>query len=136
VRDIPASLTAFGAPPRPVSITVVRPSPGQRALRALKAGGLFWVVAAGCVFLPGLHFVLVPSFLVIGVVAGIKNLRDEEIVWRVHGSCPRCGLEQDFAAGNQLAPSWTLDCLACHNSLTLSRDSGKAQASPEMPRKN
>ena len=118
--DIPASLTAFGAPPQRVSITVVRPSPGQRALRALKAGGLFWVVAAGCVFLPGLHFVLVPSFLVIGVVAGIKHLRDEEIVSRVRGACPRCGLEQDFAAGNRLTPSWTLECPACHNNLTLS----------------
>jgi hypothetical protein len=120
VFDIPASLTAFGAPSQRVSITVVRPSPGQRALRALKAGGLFWVVAAGCVFLPGLHFVLVPSFLVIGVVAGIKHLRDEEIVSRVRGACPRCGLEQDFAAGNRLTPSWTLECPVCHNNLTLS----------------
>jgi hypothetical protein len=134
--DLSASLTVFGAPPRRVSVTVVRPSPGQRAVRALKGGGVFWAVAAGCVFLPGLHFVLVPSFLVIGVAVGIKHLRDEEIVSRVHGPCPRCGLEQDFAVGNRLTASWTLDCPACHNNLTLSLDAGEGQVFPEMPGKN
>jgi len=136
VFDIPALLTAFGASPRRVSVTVVRPSPGRRAGRALKAGGVFWAVAAGCVFLPGLHFVLVPSFLLVGVVVGFRHLRDQKIVSRVHGPCPRCGLEQDFAAGNGLTPSWELDCPACHNRLTLTLDARDAQVSPGVPRKN
>jgi hypothetical protein len=123
--DIPASLTAFGAPPRRASVTVAHPSPGQRAVRGLKAGGIFWAVAAGCVFLPGLHFVLVPGFLLIGVVVGFRHLRDQEIVSRVHGACPRCGIEQDLAAGNRLTPSWTLDCPVCHNHLTLTLDPGE-----------
>ena len=127
--DVPASLSAFGAPPRRVSITVVRPAPGERALRALKAGGLFWAVAAGCVFVPVLHFVLVPSFFVIGLAVGIKHLSDQEIVSRVRGTCPRCGLQQDFVAGNRLTPSWELDCPFCHNHLTLTLDSAGAQAS-------
>jgi hypothetical protein len=127
--DVPASLTVFGAPPRRVTVTVVCPALGQRVARALKAGGLFWAVAAGCVFLPGLHFVLVPSFLLIGVFVGCKHLRDQEIVSRVHGACPRCGLVQDFAAGNGLTPHWALDCPACHNSLTLILDSGNARTS-------
>lgn len=127
--DIPASLTAFGAAPRPATVTTVRPSAGQRVTRALKAGGVFWAVAAGCVFLPGLHFVLVPSFLLIGLAAGFKHLRDEEIVSRVRGVCPRCGLEQEFAAGNRLAPTWTLDCPACHTNLTLTLDAGGAGTS-------
>jgi hypothetical protein len=120
--DVPALLTAFGALPRRVTVTVVRPSPGQRIARALKAGGVFWAVAAGCVFLPGLHFVLVPSFLVIGVATGFRHLRDLEIVSRVRGACPRCGLEQEFAAGNRLTPAWSLACPACHNNLTLALD--------------
>jgi hypothetical protein len=123
--ELQASLTVFGAPPRRASVTVMRQAPRQRVGRALKAGGAFWAVAAGCVFLPGLHFVLVPSFLVIGIVVAARSLRDEEIVSRVHGTCPRCGVEQDFAAGRRLAPSWTLDCPTCHNTLTLSLDSRK-----------
>ena len=134
--DVPASLTAFGASARRVSVTVVHPSPGRRAARALKAGGVFWAVAAGCVFLPGLHFVLVPGFLLAGVIGGFRHLRDQEVVSRVHGHCPRCGLEQDFAAGNGLTPSWELDCPACHNHLTLTLDAGDAQVSPGVPGKS
>lgn len=127
--DLPASLTAFGTPPRRVTVTVARPSAGQRVARAVKAGGVFWAVAAGCVFLPGLHFVLVPSFLLIGVATGFRHLRDQEIVSRVWGACPRCGLEQEFAAGNRLAPTWTLDCPACHNNLTVTLDAGAVRTS-------
>ena len=117
--DRRALLSAFGAPPRRVTVTVMRPSGGQRLARALKAGCIFWAVAAGCVFLPGLHFILVPSFFVIGVIAGFKHLQDEEIVSSVRGPCPRCGLEHTFAGGNRLTPSWSLDCPACHTNLTL-----------------
>jgi len=127
--DLAASLTVFGAPPRPVGVTVTRQSPGHRLTRALKGAAVFWGAAAGCVFIPGLHFVLVPTFLVVGIAVGLRNLRDVEIVARVRGACPRCGLEQEFAAGNRLAPTWTLDCAACHNTLTLTLDSGEARAS-------
>jgi len=131
--DLAASLTVFGAAPRRVDVTVTRQSPGHRLGRALKGGAVFWAVAAGCVFLPGLHFVLVPTFLVIGIAVSLRNLRDVEIVSRVRGACPRCGLEQDFAAGNRLTPTWALDCPACHNSLTLTLDSAGARAT-QMPR--
>lgn len=94
---------------------------------------MFWAVAAGCVFLPGLHFVLVPAFLVIGLAAGFRHLSGAEVVTRVRGSCPRCGREQDFAAGNLLTPTWTLDCAACHNTLTLALDPGDARASRARP---
>jgi len=124
-----ASLAAFGAPPRRVTVTAVWPSPSQRLARALKAGGAFWAIAAGCVFLPGLHFVLVPSFLMIGVAAGFRHLRDQQIVSGVRGACPRCGLEQAFAAGNRLTPAWSLDCPACHSNLALVIDAGAAPPS-------
>jgi len=89
---------------------------------------VFWAVAGGCVFLPGLHFVLVPTFFIVGVAAGFRHLRDVEVVSRLRGACPRCGREQDFAAGNRLTSTWTVDCPACHNSLTLTLDSGATQA--------
>ena len=59
------------------------------------------------------------GLLVIGVATGLRHARDAEVVSRVRGACPRCGAEQDFAAGNRLAPTWTLDCPTCHNTLTL-----------------
>ena len=120
--NVPASLTVFGASARPAVVTVTRPSPGGLFKRAAKAAGVFWAFAFGCVFIPGLHFVLVPSFLAIGVAAGLRHVRDAEVVSRVRGTCPRCGREQDFAAGNRLVPTCSLDCPACHNTLTLALD--------------
>jgi hypothetical protein len=103
-------------------VRVAHLRPEQRFTRALKAAGIFWAVALGCVFLPGLHFVLVPGFLLIGIGAGLKQVRDREVVSRVYGACPRCGREQDFASGNRLTPAWSLDCPACHNHLELTVD--------------
>jgi hypothetical protein len=120
--DVSASLSAFGASPQRVCVTVRMPTPGQRLARAAKALGTFWVIAAGCVFVPGLHFVLVPTFVVVGLAAGAARLRDRRTVAGVHGVCPRCGCEQDFASGNRLAATWALDCPACHTNLQLTVD--------------
>ena len=117
--EVPASLSAFGAPPQSARVSVQTPTPGQRLTRAARALATFWAVAAGCIFLPVLHFVLVPTFAAIGLVMGAARLRDQQTVTRVHGGCPRCGREQDFAFGHRLAATWTLDCPACHTNLQL-----------------
>ena len=114
-----ASLTAFGSRPSRAAVTVARLTPGQRLARGFRGAGTFWAIAGACIFVPGLHFILVPSFLLIGIVTGLIRLRDAETVVRVHGVCPRCRFEQDFAAGNRYAPTWRLDCGACHNHLEL-----------------
>ena len=119
----PASLTIFGASPSPAVVTVTTASPGQRIARAARSAAVLWAFAVGFVFVPGLHFVLVPTFLILGLVAGLRQLRATEVVAGVHGTCPRCGREQDFTAGNRLAPTWTLDCPACHNTLTVEPES-------------
>jgi len=123
VPERPASLTIFGASPSPAVVTVTTASPGQRFVRAARSAAVLWAFAVGFVFVPGLHFVLVPTFLILGAVAGLRQLRGTEVVSGVHGTCPRCGREQDFTAGNRLAPSWMLDCPACHNTLTLTLES-------------
>ncbi|PYM56227.1 MAG: hypothetical protein DMD77_16815 [Candidatus Rokuibacteriota bacterium] len=114
-----ASLTAFGSMPSHAEVSVARLTPGQRLTRGFRGAGTFWAIAGACIFIPGLHFVLVPGFLLIGIVTGVMRVRDAETVVRVHGVCPRCKFEQDFTAGNRFAPTWRLDCRACHNHLEL-----------------
>jgi hypothetical protein len=114
-----ASLTAFGSMPTRAAVSVARLTPGQRFARGFRGAGTFWAIAGACIFIPGLHFVLVPGFFFIGIVTGMMRIRDAETVVRVHGVCPRCQFEQDFAAGNRFAPTWRLDCRACHNHLEL-----------------
>ena len=114
-----ASLTAFGSMPSHAEVSVARLTPGQRLTRGFRGAGTFWAIAGACIFIPGLHFVLVPGFLLIGVVTGVMRVGDAETVVRVHGVCPRCKFEQDFTAGNRFAPTCRLDCRACHNHLEL-----------------
>ena len=114
-----ASLTAFGSMPSHAEVSVARLTPGQRLTRGFRGAGTFWAIAGACIFIPGLHFVLVPGFLLVGIVTGVMRVRDAETVVRVHGVCPRCKFEQDFTAGNRFAPTWRLDCRACHNHLEL-----------------
>ena len=114
-----ASLTAFGSMPSHAEVSVARLTPGQRLTRGFRGAGTFWAIAGACIFIPGLHFVLVPGFLLIGVVTGVMRVGDAETVVRVHGVCPRCKFEQDFTAGKRFAPTWRLDCRACHNHLEL-----------------
>ena len=105
--------------PSHAEVSVARLTPGQRLTRGFRGAGTFWAIAGACIFIPGLHFVLVPGFLLIGIVTGVMRVRDAETVVRVHGVCPRCKFEQDFTAGNRFAPTWRLDCRACHNHLEL-----------------
>src|SRR6185503_7590772 len=72
---LPGALHLFGFPKVAAQVTVVRRSPADRMRRALLGLGTFWGIAILCVFIPIAHFVLVPSFLIIGIVVGVRRVR-------------------------------------------------------------
>jgi hypothetical protein len=117
--DIPARLTAFGAPPAPATATVLSQRPAERLLRTAAGLGLFWGLALVSVFIPVAHFILVPTFVLAGIAVAVMRAREATRLLRVHGTCPRCGKEQDFEIGGRLTPARQLDCPKCHNNLTL-----------------
>jgi hypothetical protein len=118
-RVVPAHLTAFGAPPTPALITVVD-LPGAARLRRAAAGlAACWGAAAVAVFLPILHFVLVPGLTVGGIVAAIVLGRQAQRVTEVRGRCPRCSSEERFEAGGRMQPTRRVDCPRCHTNVTL-----------------
>lgn len=116
---LPATLSVFGAPARAVTVTVLQQSGQRRAGRALAALGMFWGLAVVAVFLPVVHFVLVPSLLAAGVIVAALRLREHRRVLGVEGACPRCGVVQVFTAAGRLRRDQTLDCPRCHSTLTL-----------------
>ncbi len=122
---VPATLTAFGAPPRPVTATIVDQGPGVRLARALAALGLFWGLALVGLFIPVAHFILVPTFLTAGLVAAVLRAREDRRLVQVRGACPRCGVEQEFKAGGRFTSDRRLDCPHCHNTLRLSPNTAR-----------
>ncbi len=119
---VPVTLTAFGAPTRDATATVVHQTPGQRLSRALAGLGMFWGLALIGLFIPVAHLILVPAFFTAGIVMAVLKAREDRRLVKVHGTCPRCGVEQDFAVGGRFTGDRSLDCPQCHNTLRVLSD--------------
>ena len=128
--EVPASLTAFGHSPRPALAVIVEQAPGQRLARTLAGLGMFWGLALGSVFIPVAHFVLVPTFVVGGIVMAVKRAREDRRLLRVHGACPRCGTLQDLQPGGRFVDGRTFDCPTCHGNLTLATRPAEPDPAP------
>ena len=62
----------------------------ERMTRGLKIAGVLWLVAVVTLFVPILHFILVPSFLILGIVFGWAAWHDKAEVIRGEFICPNC----------------------------------------------
>jgi ribosomal protein S27AE len=117
--ELAARLTAFGHEPSAVTATVSVQSPGARVARVLAGLAMFWGVALVCVFIPVAHFILVPVFLLTGIVVAIMRAREDRRLILLRGSCPRCGAAQEFRPGGRFVDGRRLDCPRCHGDVTL-----------------
>lgn len=114
-----ASLTAFGYPPCWVTAVIIEQTPPQRLGRALAGLGVCWALALGGLFIPVAHFILVPTFVVAGIVVAVKRAREVRRLLLLRGACPRCGAAPEFKPGGRFATGRSADCPKCHGTLTL-----------------
>ena len=119
-REVSATLTIFGADPRPAALTLVSLDPSRRLARALGVLALCWGAALVAVFIPVAHFVLVPGLAIAGVVWAILRMRQREQILRIRGTCPRCGREGNFVPTGGVGRSLAVTCPGCFNSLGVS----------------
>ena len=73
-----------------ISLPSVQIPKNERIKRAAKTSGLFFVIALVCVFIPGLHFILVPGFLIASVIYGMKVFNQEYYQDMSQATCPNC----------------------------------------------
>jgi hypothetical protein len=114
-----ASLTAFGHPPCWVTAVIIEQRPSQRLGRALAGLGMCWALALGGLFIPVAHFILVPTFVVAGIVVAVRRARENRRLLLLRGACPRCGAAQEFKPGGRFVTGRSIDCPKCHGTLTL-----------------
>ena len=119
VVDIPATLSAFGAPPVHATATVQNQSPAERLRRTAAGIGLCAGLALVSLFIPVAHVILVPTFVGAGIAVAVVRAREDTRLLRVHGVCPRCATTQEFECGGRFTSTRSLDCPACHTNLTL-----------------
>ncbi|MBK7367752.1 MAG: hypothetical protein KAY61_03465 [Candidatus Eisenbacteria bacterium] len=118
-RELAGALTYHGHPDAPAALRVRDWDAPERTSRAVRALATCWGLAVLAVFLPVLHFVLVPSLLVAGPVVALSRLRERCTVRGASGTCPACGAAQSFAVSGALRESTPVRCDACGRAISL-----------------
>src|SRR5262245_52899619 len=101
LTEVPVTLAVFGATPVPAVAIVQRRGLASRLGRAGLGLAIAWLLAFPAIFLPVLHFVLVPGFVIGGIVLAVLRLREDRTLARVEGTCPRCGAQLDATPGGR-----------------------------------
>jgi hypothetical protein len=123
IREV--KVTLFSLDQRQVSgVALIQEwSQPERLNRALKTLGIFWGLTFVAIFIPGLHFILVPSLFVLGPFLALRAYQIESAIAGGGGPCPHCG--KDFALVK--APvKWPLNDL-CSNCRTFVKVQPQAQ---------
>ena len=94
-------------------------NPGDRWKRAAAGLALFWGLAVLSLPIVGLHWVLVPGFLIAGPVVAYRRYAAASIMDDATGRCPACGEEVRIAlTPSDRIPKWTY-CPNCNKPLQL-----------------
>ncbi|MFN8588864.1 MAG: hypothetical protein U1E86_28130 [Burkholderiaceae bacterium] len=118
-REVAATLAYHGHADAAAALSVRDWSRPERTARAVRALATCWGLAVLAVFLPVLHFVLVPSLLVAGPIAALARLGEHCSVLAASGTCPACGTAQHFAVSGALRERTPLRCESCGRAVEL-----------------
>jgi len=119
IEQHPVAVTAFGKASREGLARVRFWPTGERAIRVAKGLGACWGLALVTLFIPLAHFVLVPGFLIGGLVIAARWSGQTRTYVDVRGHCPACEEETGFKVrGKFLLPKET-NCQACHARVIL-----------------
>jgi hypothetical protein len=77
---------------------------GERVARALKMLGILWFIMFIVIFVPVLHFVLVPLFFVLGLVLATTTYLETGMVTEGKIKCPNCSAEIVFEKESESWP--------------------------------
>lgn len=109
-------------PDRPAAQATVRArhrDAKARFTRAVMTWAAGWGLAVAAVFLPLLHFVLVPLLLIGGPALAWQRMREAATLVDAHGACPACGAERTIALGGAWRERTPLRCEGCGRGLML-----------------
>jgi len=111
-----------GRPETDAALTVLRHDRAARMRRSLQALGACWGCAIIAVFLPVLHFVLVPLLLLAGPLMSLQKFREHVTLVRAEGACPACAAPQAHRLNSEARERTVLRCEACGRALELRPD--------------
>jgi hypothetical protein len=122
-RWLTVPLTGFGCAPTEAQVVVESLTLRNRVTRAAAVGGAGLLLALIALPIPLVHFVLVPTALLLGITLGAIRLGQREIFASAEGACPFCGTPQRLGlAGRVFRLPRRVYCSSCQRELDLGRD--------------
>ncbi len=118
-EEIPAEFIATVSKKKTTGLVITRCyDEKERSRRILKYGGGCFAAAIFSIFLPILHFILVPGFLIASVAMVVVNSRPSNIE-AAKAKCPECDVDFVISKGK---PEFPMDdvCASCHHKITIS----------------
>jgi len=103
----------------PATVNVIQHGRPDRLRRAAKAWAGCWGAAIVAVFLPVLHFVLVPALLIGGPLYAMVMMREKVTVLGADGNCPACGALQHPRPKAGASDRMEFRCESCRRALLL-----------------
>src|SRR5215510_12082257 len=103
----------------PATVNVRQHGRPDRIRRAAKAWAGCWGAAIVAVFLPVLHFFLVPALLVGGPLYAMLMMRERVTVLGADGDCPACGTAQHPRMKAGASDRMEFRCESCRRALAL-----------------
>jgi hypothetical protein len=118
-HTIPLTLSLISEPDTKAEGELVDHGIAARAGRASLALLGLWAIAGVCIFIPGAHFVLVPGFLLAGLIAAAIRFGQDHSLVEVVGVCPRCKVQRHFGNAGRFRDGGAIHCNACGSQLEV-----------------
>ena len=116
---VAAKLEYTGKPSTSAEVDLIRRPRAERMRRATLAWAACWGLAIVAVFIPLLHFILVPALLIAGPLVARARWREKATVLVARGVCPGCEHRQVLPLKQPAAESMPLRCPECGRPIAL-----------------
>ncbi|MCB0363066.1 MAG: hypothetical protein KDD35_10105 [Bdellovibrionales bacterium] len=100
-------------------------SNSERIWRALKVLAIGWGIGLFAVIIPMLHFILVPLFVLGGLILSVVTWFERGQVVKGEVSCPNCGSNVYLSLSSERWPR-TYRCPSCYMSLSVRKSDSSA----------
>ena len=103
----------------PAEMHVTKFTPKEQKMRAIKSLLIFWAIAVACVPILIAHFLLVPGFIIGGIIVAKRRWNKSAEGIDASGACPACNNDICIKLDkNAELPQWH-DCPECSDPLEL-----------------
>jgi hypothetical protein len=121
IVDLPVIVKKWDASSsKPGKVRVESWDKSERTKRAIKTWAGGWGLAVASVFLPGAHFILVPTFLIATPFVAYFVSKQNSVILGGESVCPYCDKPFKIEKGPQ---KWPLEdvCTFCQNHVIIER---------------